>query len=120
MTREIYLRYPDEAGPVPECTSCGACCRVAASDGRILVDQRDIVRWRRAGRDDIVAGLVAGHFGEKAFACTAQGHCIHLGTTESPHLCSIYPTRGETCRRLEAGSRQCLSFRKEAGIDDSA
>ena len=116
MAREIYLRYPDEEGPIPDCKTCGACCREAASDGRILVTERDIVRWRREGRGDIVDGLVAGHFGEKAFATASTGACVHLGTEASPHLCSIYLTRAETCHRLEPGSRQCLSYRLDAGI----
>ena len=116
MTREIYRRYPDESGPIPDCKTCGACCREAAGDGCILISDNDIVRWRRLDREDLVAGLVPGHFGEQAFAATAQGHCVHLGTAESPHLCSIYDIRGETCHRLQPGSRQCMSFRQEAGL----
>ena len=117
MEREIYLRYPDEEGPIPDCTTCGACCREAASDGRILVSAEDLVRWKREGRRDVLDQLVDGHFGEMAFSSAAEGHCVHLGTEVSPHLCAIYETRGETCHRLEPGSRQCLSYRRDAGLD---
>ncbi|MEY4514710.1 MAG: hypothetical protein RLZZ450_6832 [Pseudomonadota bacterium] len=98
-----------------DCLRCGVCCR-QASDGRILVPEEDIVRWRRTGRADLVAQLVPGHFGELAFAFTEEGACVHLGTPDSPHACSVYPDRGTTCREFEKGSWQCLEFRKEAGL----
>ncbi len=98
-----------------DCLSCGACCH-QASDGRILVPAEDIVRWRRAGRDDLVAGLVPGHFSEMAFASRADGACVHLGTPENPNACSIYADRGTTCREFQPGSRQCLEYRRERGI----
>lgn len=98
-----------------DCLQCGVCCR-QASDGRILVPEEDIVRWRRTGRTDLVAQLVPGHFGELAFAYTEEGACVHLGTPQSPHACSVYEDRGTTCREFEKGSWQCLEFRREAGL----
>ena len=99
-----------------DCLTCGACCR-QASDGRILVPEQDIVRWRRTGRDDLVAQLVPGHFGEMAFAYTDAGACVHLGTPACANACSIYEERGTTCHDFERGSWQCLEFRRDAGID---
>lgn len=99
-----------------DCLACGACCR-QASDGRILVPAEDLVRWRRAGRSDLSAQLVPGHFGELAFAATAQGACVHLGTPEAPHACRIYELRGTTCREFEKGSWQCHEFRRDAGLE---
>jgi Fe-S-cluster containining protein len=105
--------------PQPEreldCLRCGACCRTG-EDGRILVPAEDLVRWRRIGRLDLVEKLVPGHFGEMAFASRADGSCVHLGT-DNPNACSIYEVRGTTCREFERGSRQCLEFRRDAGID---
>jgi Fe-S-cluster containining protein len=99
-----------------DCLTCGACCR-QASDGRILVPALDILRWKRNGRLDLVAALVPGHFSELAFASTAEGACVHLGTPSNAHACRIYEDRGTTCRDFEKGSWQCLEFRREAGID---
>ena len=98
-----------------DCLACGACCR-EGSDGRILVPEQDIVRWRRTGRDDIVNGLVEGHFSEMAFPATPEGACVYLGAEAGPNACSIYPIRGTTCREFEAGSAQCLSYRRARGI----
>lgn len=99
-----------------DCLQCGVCCR-QASDGRILVPAEDIVRWKRTGRHDIAAQLVDGHFGEMAFAHTPEGACVHLGTSASPHACSIYEERGTTCREFERGSWQCHEFRRDAGLE---
>ena len=104
-----------DARPTPDCRACGACCR-EGSDGRILVPAADIVRWRRAGRADVADALVPGHFGEMAFPSRADGSCLHLGTPENPNDCSIYAIRGTTCREFEAGSWQCLEFRRAAGL----
>lgn len=106
------MRSDDEL----DCLACGVCCR-QASDGRILVPADDLVRWRRTGREDLVAQLVDGHFGELAFAATAEGACIHLGTRESANACSIYEERGTTCREFERGSWQCHEFRRDAGLE---
>ena len=101
-----------------DCLTCGACCR-EGSDGRILVPEQDIVRWRRTGRGDIADGLVEGHFSEMAFPATAEGACIYLGAEAGPNACAIYPIRGTTCREFEAGSAQCLSYRRARGIGRS-
>jgi Fe-S-cluster containining protein len=108
-----------EAPSPYDCRACGACCR-QASDGRILVPAEDLVRWRREGRPDIADALVPGHFGEMAFPYTPEGACVYLGAPSGPNDCSIYAIRGTTCREFEPGSRQCLSYRREAGIDAPA
>jgi Fe-S-cluster containining protein len=95
-----------------DCLSCGACCR-SGHDGRILIPAEDIVRWRRAGRDDIADRTQPGHFGELAFATTGDGACVHLGTDHSANACAIYEIRGTTCREFERGSWQCIEFRRD-------
>jgi Fe-S-cluster containining protein len=99
-----------------DCLRCGACCR-QASDGRILVPAEDLVRWKRQGRDDILAQIVPGHFGEEAFAFTQDGACVHLGVPGQANACAIYEDRGTTCREFEKGSWQCLEFRRDAGLE---
>ncbi len=99
-----------------DCLECGVCCR-QASDGRILIPEEDLIRWRRTGRADLADAAVPGHFGEVAFPFTPEGACVHLGTPVSPHACAIYEIRGTTCREFEKGSRQCHEFRREAGLE---
>jgi hypothetical protein len=100
-----------------DCQACGVCCR-EAKDGRVLVYEEDLVRWRQQGRTDLLASLVPGHFGEKGFAADPEGKCCHLQPTARGFSCSIYETRGRTCRALVAGSAQCLAFRREHGLRD--
>lgn len=102
--------------PDLDCLTCGACCRTGR-DGRILVPAEDLVYWRRIGRDDLTRQLQPGHFGEQAFATRADGSCVHLGTPANENACAIYEIRGTTCREFERGSRQCLEFRRDFGID---
>jgi Fe-S-cluster containining protein len=98
-----------------DCLTCGACCRSGA-DGRILIPVEDLVRWREMGRQDIANAVQPGHFGMVGFATRADGSCVHLGTRNNPHACRIYGIRAATCRDFEKGSRQCLEFRRDAGI----
>lgn len=108
---------PAHGAPTPEldCLSCGACCRTG-HDGRILIHEEDLVRWRRMGRDDVVLARQPGHFGLDGFATRGDGSCVHLGTPASPNACRIYEIRGTTCHEFERGSWQCLEFvgRQEA------
>ncbi|MBN8611584.1 MAG: YkgJ family cysteine cluster protein [Deltaproteobacteria bacterium] len=115
---DILVTMPDDTEPATglDCLTCGACCRTG-HDGRILVPAEDLVRWRRIGREDLIARLQPGHFGEQAFATTADGACVHLGTALSPNACAIYEIRGTTCREFERGSWQCREFRRDHGIE---
>jgi Fe-S-cluster containining protein len=106
----------DASAPELDCLTCGACCRTG-HDGRILIPEEDLVRWRRIGREDIALAIQPGHFGLEAFATHEDGSCVHLGTAASPNACQIYEIRGTTCREFERGSRQCLEFRRDFGID---
>lgn len=99
-----------------DCLTCGACCRTG-HDGRILVPEEDLVRWKRIGRDDLVAATQPGHFGLVAFATDSSGACVHLGTADCSNACRIYEDRGTTCREFERGSPQCHEFRRDFGIE---
>ena len=117
MEKRSQLSHPE---PLPadelDCLTCGACCR-QASDGRFLVPAEDLVRWQSQGRSDLLERIVPGHFGEMAFAFTAAGACVHLGTSECANACQIYEDRGTTCREFERGSWQCREFRRDVGLD---
>lgn len=97
-----------------DCVTCGACCY--QRPGTILVSEKDLVRWKRAARTDILSQLEPGHFGQMAFAMGSHGACVHHGNEGAPHACQIYEDRSDTCRDFAAGSRQCLEFRRDRGI----
>jgi len=98
-----------------DCLVCGACCH--QRPGTILVSEHDLVRWKRSGRQDILSRLEPGHFGQMAFMMGESGACVHHGVPGEPHACRIYADRGDVCRDFEAGSAQCLEFRRDRGID---
>jgi len=97
-----------------DCLVCGACCY--QRPGTILVEEQDLVRWKRTGRDDVLSQLEPGHFGHMAFKMSSSGCCVHHGTATHAHACRIYEVRSETCIRFERGSRQCLEFRRDRGV----
>ncbi len=103
------------------CRECGACCRDVA-DGTALVSAEDLVRWKREKAEHVLASLVPGHFSQMGFATHANGTCVHLGTPGHPNDCSIYETRGWSCRALEPGSSQCRTYRRLyfAKLEESA
>ena len=98
-----------------DCLTCGACCR-DVGDGTALVSEDDLVRWKREGRKDILDGLVPGHFSQLGLPTHESGTCIHLGLPGQPNHCSIYETRGWSCRAFTPGSSQCLTYRRLAGL----
>jgi Fe-S-cluster containining protein len=95
-----------------DCTRCGACC--ASGPGAMLIEEADLVRWRRTGRHDLADHTAEGHFGLRAFPTTAEGACVYLTRPEGRSICAIYEERGAVCREFQAGSWQCLEFRRDA------
>ena len=114
------LTAPHEAPVDPatgeplDCTRCGACCH--AGEGNILITADDLVRWRRQGLHRLADHTVEGHFGERAFPVSAAGACIHYDESSGQTLCQIYADRAEVCREFQAGSWQCLEFRRDRGL----
>ncbi len=100
-----------------DCLRCGACCR-PGREGTLLLTDEDLHRWRSAGREDLCDAVTEGHFGTRAFATTPEGCCVHLGVEGAPNSCRIYPLRADICRAFPKGSRQCLAFRREAGLPE--
>ncbi|WP_170229629.1 YkgJ family cysteine cluster protein [Polyangium fumosum] len=101
-----------ETGEPLDCTRCGACCE--AGPGNIPLTEDDLVLWRRAGRQDLAERVDEGHFGMMAFPTTHEGACIYFTRPEGRSICSIYAERASTCREFQAGSWQCLEFRRDA------
>jgi hypothetical protein len=98
-----------------DCLTCGACC--FQRPGTILISETDLVRYRQQGRVDILEQLEPGHFGQMAFKMNERGSCVHHGKPGAEHACQIYDARSDTCRDFQAGSAQCLEFRRDRGID---
>lgn len=111
LTRPVDAPVDPETGEPLDCATCGACCR--AGEGSMLLVDEDLVRWRRAGRADLAQRTAPGHFGLVALPTTAEGACVHLGTPAGRSLCAIYELRAEVCRAFQAGSWQCLEFRRD-------
>jgi hypothetical protein len=111
LARELDDPRDPETGEPLDCTRCGACCH--AGEGNILISPEDLVRWKATGRDDLVERTDDGHFGMRSFAVNEHGACVHLGWPEGRSLCSIYEERASTCREFQAGSWQCLEFRRD-------
>lgn len=111
LTRPVEAPVDPETGEPLDCTACGACCR--AGEGSMLLVEEDLVRWRRAGRADLALRTAPGHFGHLAFPTTPEGACVHLEMLEGRSLCAVYELRAEVCREFQAGSWQCLEFRRD-------
>lgn len=100
-----------ETGEELDCTRCGACCE--SGEGNILILAEDLVLWRRSGRTDLADNTIDGHFGERAFPTTHDGVCVYLTRPGGQSICSIYQDRASVCREFQAGSWQCIEFRRD-------
>jgi Fe-S-cluster containining protein len=81
-----------------------------------LVSERDLVRFRDAGRPELAEQIAPGHFSEHSMALDAAGACVHLGQPGKPNHCSIYEIRPDICGEFAVGCPQCLAARRAAGI----
>lgn len=97
-----------------DCRTCGACCSPERSDALYVgLTKLDLARlthrWRsrNTAQDAILTKL------------DPVGHCVCValrGTIGHQVSCAIYERRPDECRRLTAGSRDCLSARRQAGL----
>lgn len=91
------------SGELPDCMSCGLCCRRPAGPPEPYPE--DLARWAVEGATDIAARL-ASHPGDA---------CPFL-VTEAGFRCAIYPTRPLVCRHFAAGGSACLELRRSSGV----
>jgi len=97
------------------CKRCGICCMV---DFIAYVTERDMERWRREGRQDILdiidreqAFWAGDHLISKVDGRYLD-RCPFLTWEGELHCCSIHETRPEVCRNYEPGSSEiCSQFR---------
>ena len=97
--------------PLSGCRACGRCCE--AFGGFLRASEADLKRWKRLGRDDLLA-----HAGETGWLWLdpETGHrlqrCPYLGHGEDGRvLCGIHDIKPDICRAYptEAVDRLCVS-----------
>jgi len=90
-----------------DCLTCAACCR----DNEVILEKKDVTRFREAKRMDLVRRpLAAWRDGKFVLTLLANGSCRHL---KSDNACAIYEIRPDACSQFPAGSECCLFAREE-------
>lgn len=106
-----------------DCVRCGACCCNTASNKAegyidyVEVFPNDVLRRR----PDILGPLAVRNVARQVhLKLTPEGRCVALaGVVGQSVHCSIYELRPTVCRRVQAGSEECLSARRDQGLDGS-
>ncbi len=108
------------SAPGLDCRRCGACCRNPADNraegfsGWVPVEPGD----RILRKPDLVRRhVVASDEGVLHLRLDPAGRCLALrGALGRDVRCVIYHDRPSPCRRVQAGSELCLSYRAAAGL----
>ena len=93
-----------------DCLACGACCR----DNNVILEKRDLARFKRAGRLDLTRPPYARRKRDGRIVLTLADdkRCQHLA---SDNKCGIYAIRPDACSHFPVGSEGCL-FSREAEL----
>ena len=101
--------------PVPECTTCGACCAYLLY---VPVRPEDVERLGETVEvtlDDAPEQFVIDRVLPRD---KDSGHCSHLAGSIGRDIgCRIYTSRPGVCREFEAGSDRCHEYRRIYGIE---
>lgn len=105
-----------------DCTRCGACCcnpdenRAEGTVVYVEVTARDaILRHPQA----VARYVVRGDDGRAHLRLDAGQRCAGLrGALGRSVRCELYALRPAACRRVEAGSPECLRARQERGVGE--
>lgn len=100
----------DERNEDNNCRRCGNCCHV---DVAAYVARKDIERWEKEVRHDILAHVRANgvtwsrdgftnRFGSSITTCRMS--CVYLKWDGPSAFCEIYETRTTVCRSFVPGS----------------
>jgi len=93
------------------CLRCGGCCE--SFGGHLLASRRDLTRWRREGREDILrrVGSVGWLWIDPGSGRPVTGGCPFLVRTSPEHTsCAIQETKPDMCREYPtlAHGKRCL------------
>lgn len=107
--------------PIFDCVRCGACCaNTDQNRAEGFVDYVEVFRsdglMRR--RELLSVYTVKNAAGQVHMKLHPDGRCLALeGRLGEGVRCAIYPSRPGVCRKVTAGSDECLRARREQGID---
>jgi Fe-S-cluster containining protein len=91
-------------GELPDCLSCGLCCRQPV--GPPAPYPEDLERWAAERTPEIGHRLGGCHEDVCPFLVVGPGF-----------RCAIYPTRPLVCRHFAAGGSACLELRPKSSRD---
>ena len=97
----------DKLPPGSPCTNCGKCCTNTSYMGNLTASGKDVKRWRREGRTDILAfvcvmgppdnpsaDLWVDQNDNERLRCPF----VRKVPNQNRYLCRIYETRPQMCR----------------------
>ncbi len=97
------------------CKRCGVCCMV---DFNAYVTEKDILRWRRENRQDILDMIDREHafWAGDHLVSDVDGRyltrCPFLTWEGEFHACAIHETRPDVCRNYQPGSSEiCAQYK---------
>ena len=102
-----------------DCQTCGACCcNPDENRAEGFVDYVEVRRREPLARDRALARrlTVINSAGQRHMKLKGDRCAALTGTLGRSVSCTIYELRPQGCRRVEAGGRRCLQYRKERGI----
>jgi len=96
------------------CTRCGKCCTNENYMMTLTASAKDVARWRREGRDDIlryVAQVGLGFYDLWVDDGVELARCPFLRKDRgaATYRCRIHETRPETCRRYPVSYEQMVA-----------
>ncbi len=94
------------------CKRCGTCCSVLGIEYELYIDEEDVRRWEREGRDDILAWVAPAVYRDREydFPVDAEtgdevvGDCPFLKRDPDNEVtyCLIHDTRPKDCAAFPA------------------
>lgn len=96
------------------CTRCGKCCTNESYVMTLAASAKDVARWRREGRDDILRyaeKVLPGLYDLWVDDGVELSRCPFLRKDRgaATYRCRIYETRPETCRRYPVSYKQMIA-----------